>query len=59
MGSDQDGPVNIGFKLSLQDSLNFVYNFDLAKSKHLLYGGFCFGLYPVHAGCLFALDTTR
>jgi len=59
MENNQDGPVNIGLKLSFQDPLNFVYNFDLAKSKHLLYGGFCFGLYPVHGGCLFAFDTTR
>jgi len=59
MGCDQDGPLNVGLKLSLQDSLNFVYNFDIAKSRHLVYGGFCFGFYPVHGGCLFALDTTR
>lgn len=59
MATNHDGPLNIGLKLSFQDSLNFVYNFDVAKSKHLLYGGFCFGLYPVHGGCLLAFDTTR
>ena len=59
MEPNQDGPVNLGLKVTLQDSNYFVYNLDLAKTKHLLFGGLCLGVVPIHAGCLLAFDTTR
>jgi len=59
MDTNHEGPLNIGIKLSLRDSLNFTYNFDIAKCKHLIFCGFSLGLRPVHGGCLFALDTKR
>jgi len=50
---------NVGIKLSWKDSLNLVYNLDVAKSPHLLFGGFSISVQPMYASCLFALDTQR